>query len=339
MLVTAVAPMMRGVATTIGLTVTLAGCSFQSSGVSVNNDAPAQVIDAPAQAFDAPSHGVDAQNSMIDAAPTIHPDGPHVTPIDARPPDATTIITTPDAMGAASTDSQIAPASGGCHVSDHDLIMCADFETNPISSPIDDGLSEKIGEANVTSTTRTKADFSMENAAATSGVFQSGMVIPETGDLDINDTMTIELWAFMTTLPVGVPDYGLVNNVSQYSVRIDANGTVVCTFQGNGTNGGNNTFFTAATTNTLSILSWHHIACTYDGTNIRGYIDGALVTAATGPSEIATNGDVGTAIGSDMSGSGSVKNRLNGAIDNVRIWHRALSPADVCVAAAISPCP
>ena len=337
-----VTPMVRASVWTIGFASMLAGCSFQSSGLGVNRDAPVSTtIDAPVSStIDAPL------SSTIDAAPTIHVDAPHVASIDARRPDATPIIVTPDAS-TTTADSQIATATGACHVSDPDLVMCADFETSPITSPIADGLGSGLGisaNSSVMSTLRLKADLSSENAASVSSVLESGMTIAETSALNISDAMTVELWLFMTGLPssVGLPHYGLVDNLAQYTVLLNADGTLACTFQGNGTGGDgntNNTFFTAATTAKISTLAWHHIACTCDGTNIRAYIDGSLAAAATGPSPIATNGTVGTSIGSDISGTGSVKNRVTGAIDNVRIWKRALSQADICVAGGISPCP
>ena len=76
----------------------------------------------------------------------------------------------------------------------------------------------------------------------------------------------------------------------------------------------------------VSSGNWHHAALVYDGSLVRGYLNGNLdgtPTAQTGAIQtLATS----TIIGSRDSGSFSF---FNGVIDDVRIYNRALTAAEV----------
>lgn len=73
--------------------------------------------------------------------------------------------------------------------------------------------------------------------------------------------------------------------------------------------------------------NWHFIVGTYDGTNQRLYVDGVLedTDAQTGT---ISNSEEEVCIGAACNGAtqGSL---FNGEIDDVRIWNRALSQAEI----------
>ena len=77
--------------------------------------------------------------------------------------------------------------------------------------------------------------------------------------------------------------------------------------------------------------TWYHVACTYDSTTqkLSAYIDGAIlseVDVSANPPD-TTNGDI--VIGSKhWKGTFEVEH-FNGAIDDVRIYNNALSPAEI----------
>ncbi|MFN8309596.1 MAG: immunoglobulin domain-containing protein [Chitinophagales bacterium] len=77
-------------------------------------------------------------------------------------------------------------------------------------------------------------------------------------------------------------------------------------------------------TNSLSSNTWYHLACTYDGANVKQYINGVLIltTAASGN---ITNNSNPLIIGADQGGG----NVLQGAIDDVRIYNRALDATEI----------
>ncbi|MBX7310463.1 NPCBM/NEW2 domain-containing protein [Clostridium chauvoei] len=78
----------------------------------------------------------------------------------------------------------------------------------------------------------------------------------------------------------------------------------------------------ASTTNLPSDWqgNWHDIAGTFDGENVRLYIDGKEVAVKTKAANISSS-DYAVAIGGDTQ----LNRRSNSAIDNVKIYNRALS--------------
>jgi hypothetical protein len=74
---------------------------------------------------------------------------------------------------------------------------------------------------------------------------------------------------------------------------------------------------------------WHHVACTYDGTNISLYVDGQIdnILAATG-AVAANTSDM--EIGRNTDGGGTQP--FMGTIDEVRIWNVARTPAQILAA-------
>jgi len=76
---------------------------------------------------------------------------------------------------------------------------------------------------------------------------------------------------------------------------------------------------------TLGTSSWYYVVYTYDGSNIRGYVNGSLVA---GP--VASSG-YGTAGGMNRFtvGWGGVGGYTSGIIDDVAVFSRALSPTEI----------
>jgi len=77
---------------------------------------------------------------------------------------------------------------------------------------------------------------------------------------------------------------------------------------------------------TLNDGNWHHILVTYDGTNVKIYVDGSLNNSSTnGTGATGTNTQI-TTIGASEQGT---QRYWNGNIDEVAIWSRALELTDV----------
>ena len=80
----------------------------------------------------------------------------------------------------------------------------------------------------------------------------------------------------------------------------------------------------------LDDTNWHHIAFTWDGSNLKIYLDGNLqsVTSQTISGAQATNYDL--KIGGDAFGSdGGSNDDFKGNIDEVQIWNRALTESEI----------
>jgi hypothetical protein len=69
---------------------------------------------------------------------------------------------------------------------------------------------------------------------------------------------------------------------------------------------------------------WTHVAMTFDGATGTIYMDGNVV--AEGPFSFGTDPTAGTVFGDSVSGGG---NPYNGALDEIRIYDRALSPFEI----------
>jgi hypothetical protein len=112
---------------------------------------------------------------------------------------------------------------------------------------------------------------------------------------------------------------GLIDKLGQYSLQLDPEGIPVCRVAG----------VELAARRPLAVETWWHVACSYDGETLAMFVNG-LVVAETphagsvgirgGPLEIAGSGEQGA-------------DRLDGHVDAIEVWSRALSRREVCARA------
>jgi len=153
--------------------------------------------------------------------------------------------------------------------------------------------------------------------------------MPNTPSLDISGKgLTIEMWANITaSSPV---DYVLLSkpwaNSSQaypyyqYGIEYDANGAHTLDFYfGNTANQSVGPVSMTPPTGT-----WTHIAYTYNGSVITGYVDGVQKVQVNATTDIQARG-VPLRLGVD----GSFNQGFNGKLDDVRIYNRALSLSEI----------
>jgi len=88
--------------------------------------------------------------------------------------------------------------------------------------------------------------------------------------------------------------------------------------------GGSTTTLTAWTGD-LPLNTWYHAAATYDGGTMRLYLNGAEVGSTAKTGSIPSGSVVPIHIGRSPEGS----NYMHGAIDDVRVYSSALSPAEI----------
>lgn len=74
---------------------------------------------------------------------------------------------------------------------------------------------------------------------------------------------------------------------------------------------------------------WYHAAATYDGTTMRLYLNGTLDNELSIARPVGAASNAYASIGSALTSSGKTSGYFNGAIDEVRIWNRALSQAEI----------
>jgi len=140
--------------------------------------------------------------------------------------------------------------------------------------------------------------------------------------------MTVEAWIRLAKLPAGKdPRRWIVNKntheftESHYALMID-HGKVGAYLNVGG--GQRHCYEAWSPANALTLNRWHHLAMTYDGTDLKVYLNGRPVAAKT-VNKKRTPGKTPLNIGRRQDGF----NCLEGLIDEVRMYNRALSADEV----------
>lgn len=141
------------------------------------------------------------------------------------------------------------------------------------------------------------------------------ITIADTVPLSPTTSVSVSAWINPTT---NVTSRSVVVKDTAYRMTTNASSQLVCEVYSGGA------WQTAATgATTLTTGSWQHIACTYDGKTLQGYVNGIL--DATSSISVAINDSASAVeIGRNVSA-----NYFNGAIDEVHIYNRALSAQEV----------
>ncbi len=71
--------------------------------------------------------------------------------------------------------------------------------------------------------------------------------------------------------------------------------------------------------------TWYHATATYDGTRMRLYVNGVEVGSTSKSGAVAMNANVPVNLGRNPDGA----RYMNGVLDDVRIYNRALTPAEI----------
>jgi len=236
--------------------------------------------------------------------------GPEPTPspdaagaVDAAAPGAPVDAT---ATGdAAAPDA--GPPAAFCDPGDPALVGCFRFE---------DTASDASGAGLNVSASGVGFDQGVSGRAAVITA-ASALHLDEAPTLDFG-AFTIEMWVRPDELPADPARAALFDNDGQYSVFIFGGATVRCSGNGEVRQGG-----------ALTVGTWTHVACVHDGQSVTLYIDGqARLTGPAGPP--SSDGGNGSNIAGNSPGG---DDDFLGRIDELRIWNRARTPAEVCEAA------
>jgi hypothetical protein len=154
--------------------------------------------------------------------------------------------------------------------------------------------------------------------------------IPNSTSLDIGGTaLTLEFWVNISAA-ASSSDYAILakpwvagsmtSPYYQYGVEVDANGTKAVQFLFGNTSGQLRGPFRV----TPPFGTWTHIAFTYDGVKVTGYVNGAVKLQQAETSSIQVRGTP-LRLGVDSAGRQGYK----GSLDEVRIYNRALTQTEI----------
>lgn len=152
---------------------------------------------------------------------------------------------------------------------------------------------------------------------------------------DINITgnqITLEAWVYISAFRANVWEGVVMAKVGPsdrgYMIRIGGVGTV----NFNLGNGGWNEINSPA--NAVALNTWHHIAGTYDGTNMRLYVDGVEVASGGLTGAIGAS-SANLYLGEDPTWTGRF---FNGRVEEVKIWNVNRTQAQVQGDMSTYPC-
>jgi concanavalin A-like lectin/glucanase superfamily protein len=186
---------------------------------------------------------------------------------------------------------------------------------------------------NLTTTGTVLFDAGKVNNAADFSTNNTSSYLYTTSDLGINGgIVSISAWVNVTTQPSNT----FVAAVHQFSNGsshvdydfwyVDSGGTKTLEFVRD-RNGIASDF--ASVTTTLTTNTWYNLVLTYDGTDIRGYINNTLVAGPASSTGSGFSGGPPTDDGFEISGINKNGTHLwNGQVDEVGIWNKVLDATE-----------
>jgi hypothetical protein len=196
-----------------------------------------------------------------------------------------------------------------CSVTDTSLVGCWEFDNNLLDS----GPHHFDVTGSSSPPSYVAGHITGSQAIVTNTI---DLNVADSASLDVN-AVTIAAWVYVTTMPDNNAHAAVLDNNNEYALYVESNGSIRC-YAGAST---------ANMSNVIMVNTWTHVACTGEGGTLRAFVNGQQV--ATGIlAGIPTGSTTGLTLGSDNpSGNGA---HLNGWLDDVRLYNRALAPKEVC---------
>ena len=149
----------------------------------------------------------------------------------------------------------------------------------------------------------------------------SWVTVADSTSLDLTTGMTLEAWVYPTTTMTGWRTVMMKEQPGADIYYLSANTDMNQPATGVSI-GGSIRQLNAGTT--IPVNAWTHLTATYDGTTQRLYINGAQVASQAQTGSITVSGSAMHIGGNSVWGE-----YFQGLIDEVRVYNRALSPAEI----------
>lgn len=217
------------------------------------------------------------------------------------------------------------PTPQPCGTDETGVVLCVDFEDELLIAQAADRspFQHQVSAHDVERVVRPPVN---EDAALLTPV--SSLLVAESPALDV-PRFTIEMWIRPDQVVKHKDgDAGLFDNPGHYGMRLREDRKVRCGV-------GDLRLTRLSSLSAVQARTWSHVACTYDGTELRVYLNGQLAGCEELQSTVP-GGAFGSAIGAEIAPGPSpddVKDRFLGGVDDVRIYDRALAADRICRAA------
>jgi hypothetical protein len=221
-----------------------------------------------------------------------------------------------DAAGNLSTFSNTATATTSASTGTPGLVAAYDFNAGSgttVSDVSGNGNTGTIVNATWTSTGKYGGALSFNGTNAQ-------VVINDSASLHLTSAVTLEAWVNPSSALTGWQDV-IYKPLDNYFLEASSS---------NGNKPGTGVLLTSSAeplaygSAALTASTWTHLAMTYDGTTLKIYVNGALVTSTTQAGTITTSTNA-----LQIGGDSTYGQYFKGLIDEVRIYNIALTQAQI----------
>ncbi len=238
-----------------------------------------------------------------------------------------TTITATTPAGTAGTASVIVTAPGGSNAANSLYTYAA-----PLFSPVAwlsaEGTAEDItgnGNHGVVNGTVPYVAGKVGRAFSFTGNGANSVRIPNSASLQ-SASFTVEYWVYFNSAQnsINVTKRSASGTGDAWQVGIAySGGNFILQFIGYRYNVGMQDWYSGALSSPVGV--WTHVAATYDGTTIRGYVNGAMVLEQVPILLLLQLRDADIYVGASATGAAP----LDGKIDELSLYNRALSPTEI----------
>ena len=206
--------------------------------------------------------------------------------------------------------------ASSCDVSDPALTLCLDFEGSVEPIAVDSSAYHRDA--------ITSSVSGIPRGAEQALAVDSSSNVAIAGDAHpiMSVPLTVELWVMAGQLP---SKHATIIGSDLFSITLHPDASLSCDLAGDATSGG-----------TVAVGAWTHVACTYDGSNVRAYVNGDVVACRSDASMTEPlSDDPGLMeLGNDFDSG----HALVGGLDDVHVYSSQLQDATLCTRAGRSGC-